>query len=774
MGANMFKRLFGCDLRWNVLTVFGVTLLVAILLLDIATALAQNQPAFIPAVPKGAKGYTVSISQDWAEGFSGLRPVRVTIQTNPAKPAARDQRFEIQSRSRQYGSRERITSGELIIPAGQKSGTAEIYVNESHRNNSYDNRILVAKDGGGVLCRTPGLSQNTAISHPKVLVISDEFPLREVTTNVCFKGKSKTVLGNPATFNSKSSLPSFESLSSVYQTGYGGGGAASWQALKIEPGLHYSCFADLPYSWIGLQGIDIIMVSLDQLKLLTSTNELQRSNLEKWLAVGGALVVYDTGPKFKKSDQIWPVLLGADREFIAERKNKMWRVPNSHVVKLTEPIFPDGNPAVNSYRFNQSLWANTNAYKVADIAASKWKQYPSPRKFPKSTSFGVCDYLDGTIVAVDSDMSKWKQKDWRLLHNSIVTHSRLISQRVSLSAIGHQIRGTDFQIPGIGEPPVKSFQVLIGLFLLLAGPVMMFVLKRSKQMQYLFIAVPLLSATVCSCLFLYAVVVDGSNRWGRCNTVTHIDQQASTAVTHARATYYSGRHPGSYELPVDGLGIAYPGSSNAPRVDFKNGLMELSGGNIFARIPHEVTSARPYQTNNRLLVLPGKSGEQGAGQSKPVSSDSDAQPQSDAKKVLVPRVQNRLGADVKWAMIRTEDGYFVVEDLPAGQAIDATVSTLSAGLSVARSIAKERSPKLVGSAYQNRRYSSYAFNNNSGFENSLGEDHRIVNLLKSGKLSQLLSRPNSYVAIMEDFPLAAEQLEPVQYKMQLHVVRGQW
>ena len=767
----MSKRLARFDLRFSGLIAFVMVLLSAILLLDITTTLAQIQPV----VPKGGKGYTVSISQDWAGGFSGFRPVRVTVATNPAKAAAKDERFEIQARSRQYGTQERITSGELIIPAGQKSGTAEIYVNEVNSYNTYDNRILV-KDGGRVICQVPGHSQgNTAVSHPSILLISDEFPAREVKQSVCYKGKSKTLAGKPVTFNFKSNLPSVEVLcASVYQTGYGGGGtgkAASLQSLKIESGLHYSSFADLPYSWIGLQGTDIILVSLDQLKSLTKANELQRSNLEKWLSAGGTLVVYGTGPKFKKANQIWPALLGADREFIAEGKNKLWRVPSSKIAELSGPIFPEGHPSSNDYRFDRSTWAFPPNYTETDIAVSKWKQYPNPRKFPKSTPFGICDCLDGAIVAVDSDMSKWKQKEWRLLHNSIVTHGRLLSQRVSGSAIGQTLSGTDFQIPGVGEPPVNSFQVLIGLFLLLAGPIMMIVLKRTKQMQYLFVAVPLLSAAVCSCLFLYAVVFEGSTRWGRCNSVTHLDHQTSTAVTHARATYYSGRHPGSYELPVDGLGVAFPGVSDPSQVDFKNGLMKLSGGKIHARIPHEVTSVRPYQTNNRLVVLPGKSGEEDAAQSKP-GSDSDAKPKPDAKSAVAPRVQNRLGADVKWAMIRTEDGYFVVKDLPAGQTTDAAVSTLAAGVSVARSIANKLSPQRVGSSYRNRRYSSYYNNRNYG--GILGDDYHFVGLLKSGELSELLSRPNSYVALMEDFPLAAEQLEPVQYKMQLHVVRGQW
>ena len=224
-------------------------------------------------------------------------------------------------------------------------------------------------------------------------------------------------------------------------------------------------------------------------------------------------------------------------------------------------------------------------------------------------------------------------------------------------------------------------------------------------------------------------------------------------------------------MPADALGVAYPGDSNPSRVDYEDGLMKLSGGDISARIPHEITSARPYQTTSRLLVLPGKSEEQAEEAAEGQAEEQADTAKSESKKIVAPRVQNRLDADVKWAVIRTEDGYFVVDDLQLGQTVEATPADLVGGSQVARAITYELSPRSVGSG-PSRRYNS-AYGNQ--FDVSLfGQDVRVVNQLRSGNLKQLLDRPNTYVAIMEEFPMAAQQLEPVQYKMQLHVVRGQW
>ena len=752
------------DSHWSGLIAIGVVFLSSIFAIDITTVSAQ-----VPTVPKGVNGYTISIDQEWSRsGYSGFRPVRVTIDTNPAKATVDDEWFEIESRCREYRGGERVMSSKLVIAAGQKSGSAEIYIHDLFSMNSYDNQILVKKDGR-VLRREQGLSANNWEEKPRTLAISDRFPARPTSQSVWHSGSSQVVPRLLGGYTSKSPLPSFGYLGSIYDvvgqpalTGQPAKTnfpvattAESWTALSSKPEMfHYTRFSDLPQSWIGLQGVDQIVISLAELGTLTRSSPLQRSNLEKWIITGGTLIVHSTGPKFKKAQQIWPSLLGPDRDFVAEQKMPVWSVPNSKVKELFGLLDPSGKEA-DIYGYHSGIWMSAEVVVDIDIDASKWKQYPDPTKIPKTAPFGICNYLNGRIVAVNSDMSKWKPDDWKLLHNTIAAAGISINHRVAATSLEGEGRGFNFQIPGVGQPPVKTFQVLIGLFLLLAGPIMMIVLKRLKQMQYLFIAVPLLSAIVCGSLVVYAIAVDGSNQWGRSQTVTHLDHRTSMAVTHSRATYYSGKHPGAYGLPVDGLGIATAEDNSRLRVDFENNSMKLSGGNIAARIPHEVMVARPYETNHRLLVLPGK-------------ETDTAEEETDSKKAAPPRVQNRLEADVRWALIRTDKGYFVVNNLKAGQTTASQATKLSREAATVRRIVNELSPVTVGLNVNS--YNAYYSNEGTEF----GEDHRVVCSLRDGDIGDLLDRPNSYFALMEEFPLVAEQLEPVEYKMQLHVVRGQW
>ena len=753
-----------------IVIVFTLALLCGFFAIGISTSLAQGQPAGAGLVPKGINGYTVSVDRSWVSEGVGFRPIRVTVETNPSRAVVEEERFSIELESRLYSNGRNVVATELVIPAGQKSGMAEIYALESAIQNSYRNDVTIRKIGGRFLVSDSQGSRNSWSEMPKVLVISDEFPASVVSQTVCYTVNSpKTVTVNQSTNLSepKTPLPSFGYMIQAVHQNYSNRkkfkpekSSQSWSNLRNTGSMHYSRFADLPLSWIGLEGIDQIFISLKQLEALTKSSELQRANLEKWIIAGGVLIVSDTGPEFKKADQIWPMLMGSERDFANDRSKSRWRVPNKKISALRGLI----NPKLTGSNSNANQWLLEGNYPSTDIEFSKWAKHDSPADFPKKSQFGIRKYLSGAVVAVDSDMSDWTPPLWKDLHNSIFTTCVSISHRVSTSELGAGRYDFDFAIPGVGEPPVKSFQVLIGLFLLIAGPIMILVLKRSKQMQYLFVAVPMLSAAVCSSLLLYAAMVDGSNSWGRCQSVTYLDHQAEMAVTYSRATYYSGKHPGAYRLPVDGLGVAFS-QDNQSRTDYKDGQMVLSEGSISARIPHQVATTRPYQTVNRLLVIPSES--------KKETGKEDSESKSESlKQINAPKIQNRLGADVKLALVRTEQGYFFVENLKNGQTTLSRTSDIASQVIAIRKLATKLSPQLVGSRRRNRNYYTNYVSDQSNIP--LGEDCHIVSLLRTGGVENLLDRPNTYVALLEDLPMAAEQLEPVQYKMQLHVVRGQW
>ena len=735
--------------------------------------LSDKAEAQNPIVPPGVDGYTISIRDSWVANTStGFRPVRVTIETNPAKATVVNEKFRVSVLTRQYSGASRETSTEVVIPAGQKSGVAEIYVHDLFTMSSHTNQLTIINEQGRELLSERAWAPNNWSMQPPTLIIRSDFPEIQSKQRVCYKRVVKPVGTPGSNFTAKNKLPSFNELNRIYNaqnataqpiimpngmsvpianTAANTAAAVSpWMAIASNPKLQSLPPSDLPLSWIGLQGVEQIMISLGELESLSQNFNLQRDNLEKWVTAGGVLIVYDTGPRFAHANDTWKFLLGGDREHIADRKLAKWGDPTDRISRIRKLIPTQSNNTGQYYDYDQSVWIAESQSAVIPQNVADWPTYDEPSKIPVSAKFAICDYLQGRIVAVDDDMSSWKQPDWRRLHNAIAVGGIGISKRVAVSSRS-QDSDVTFSIPGVGEPPTKSFQVLIGLFLLIAGPVMMVVLKRTEQMQYLFVLVPLLSLGVCFSLFFYAVILDGSNRWGRVNSVTYLDHRTNQAVTHTHASYYSGVHPRSYQMQPDSLGIALERESGEMVSSaFQDRVMVLSGGSITARVPHEVATVCPQSATERLVIL---------------ASD-------ESNKNAPPKVRNLLGADVKYAMITTDKGLFEVNNLTSGAEATATkVSSLASQKAV--QLVNEMSPEFVGG--RSRNYDRRYYGNFYDQVPNYGEEDRLVALIRDGKeMKKLLAEPGTYLAILEEFPLAAKQVEPVEYKLQLHIVCGKW
>ncbi len=750
-----------------------------------AAAVGQGKAMPTGIVPKGVSGYTVTIQDDWVCGHQGLYPIRVTLKTNPAKNVVNDTRFTVSISSRRYSQPSNIVSTPLIIPAGRNSGSVELYVDMGNSNNSYQTEVLVEKgEYDGRLDRQDVVltSVNTRDYYgmqPSVLFVSSGFSQPAQQSWVCYQDKMQSIGSPRPAFVSNDPIPRINLLDSVYEqsnpgtTSKPGTATSPWIVVSNSERIHGVHPDYLPVNWIGLSSIDQILISMTDFKTICLKQDADRARIEQWIVAGGTLIVFDTGPGFQEADKIWPFLLGPERAPNGDQVFSEWSVPGSKIKSLRQ-LLPRAVNQQQYYYDQNTVWLNSDAREVATVQkeTEKWKNYEKPSLIPAAgqttnqknanlrasksvDKFAISHYVNGRIIAINDDLSTWNASDWRELQNAITSSGGEMSNRIGLSTGSIEMPG--LAIPGVGEPPIRTFQILIGLFLLLAGPVMLIVLKRTGQMQYLFVAVPWLSMMVCLSLFFYAILVDGSNRWGRTQSVTTINHRTNMSVTHSRTNYYSGVNPGRYDFPEHTMSLVPPGgASNSIRSRFVEGKQEISGGDIRARMPHEVISIRSQMSPQRLTLI---------------------LPQADSKDQL-PAIRNRLGADVKLVVFRTDDGLFMIENLKADEMKTATEINDFLATTKAFSEIKSLSPYLEN-AYSGSRRNRYGRRYYYGQVDdselaSYGEDARVIETIRGSKIIELLSRPKTYVAILEQFPLAAEQVEPVDYKLQVHVVRGQW
>ncbi len=731
--------------------------------------LLGQAPAAPTPVPPGVSGYTVSYSNQATVSPNGYRTFWVTIETNPKKTVVEDKLFTVVIKDRMYNSPGKIASAQMTIEAGKSSATVELY---PARPQHYSNLELLVERGQGngrydrgrdvfYTNVSTGVFRNNTVQ-PNLLLISSQVVGRTAMSHVCYKNKILAGTAEQVAVGSK--VPALAGLLDVYQNGATTtpfiGGLPAMGSSQIS----YCQLEDVPNAWIGMTTFDLVMISFADLKKVCQANEVKRATLQKWVAAGGALIVFNSGPDYKEANSILPTLVGMTRMRELSKRGPLkqeWRETTELLESNGLLIAMSKAGYRNGFYYDES---NSVELEETELTAENAFTIRNDDDFDPSVSFYIGRHVNGHVVCVDDDMAKWDKQAWISLMNGINLDGTLLQAKIG---VGNPESGLQrFAIPGVGEPPVIAFQVLMSLFVIVAGPIMYVVLRRSKQLQLLFILVPTMSLTACLGLIGYAIFVDGFDSWGIVQSVSFVDQKTESAVTHARAAYYCGTQPKPYQFSSDTVPVApVYAHSNAERTRKSDSRFELSGGNIKARTPHQIVSIRSHDTDKRLLILPPLK-QRNTGD-EPADGDSDSAESVRSTDSPTHSMRNLLGGHIKFAVALTDDGMILIEDLAVGEhkncrkVLASEMDGLFRGFVI--EFAKFKSENRIRYSGNNNREGSY-----------WGEENRVVQLINSSQASSLLKEKKTYVAILEGFPETAEQIEKVNYKKQLHIVVGKW
>ena len=109
-------------------------------------------------------------------------------------------------------------------------------------------------------------------------------------------------------------------------------------------------------------------------------------------------------------------------------------------------------------------------------------------------------------------------------------------------------------IPGVAQPPVYTFMGLLGIFVVLVGPVAYRKTTKSGRSYLMFAIAPILAIFTTLAMLAYGVVADGFGTTTRIRQVTWVDGQTGSAITRTRSTYFAGIRPAE--------GLIFPGDSD--------------------------------------------------------------------------------------------------------------------------------------------------------------------------------------------------------------------
>ncbi len=719
------------------------------------------------ALPPGKSGYSVTFDGQYPSNGTGYRTVRIQLETNPKLPVKKGVSFQVTISSRDYStSSQTSTSVPLVLQSGQSVVSAELYVPSESLYGNQSQQLLIEREvfdgqynprrdfvyelGGNGLF-------NSQFDFPSVLFISSAVSQNNGIYFSCCDGQVHFPGSTTLSLPTNEVIPSFDKLvesctdatnnTLINRAVPNATITNSVTGITMVPQIHAVHPAELPQDWIGLSSVEEVLISLDELKKLASSHDLQRDSLEKWVAAGGTLVVTETGISFERADQVSKLLLGAKRAETLEQNNRLWREPSPQQLQIQKPIVT--TKSGNNYYYNNTQPNSIQLDDVGVATADRWIERDSLVGLKTESKFLIGQHVRGRLVVVADTMNDWSPAEWRRLQNGIQLAGKSLAEQIGVATGDEKVL---FKIPGVGEPPVIVFQILIGLFILLAGPGIYIVLSRTGQMQLLFLLIPLLSLTVCLGLVGYATFVDGFESWGRVQSVTWVDHRSESAVTHSRCAYFCGTQPGPYRFSrsIVPIVLASENSRNTQTWQSSAGLT-IAGGDIRSRTPHQIVAIRSHQLEQRLRWLPTQVGADG------VKATDD-----------FGTFRNQLGSDVMLAVARTEAGWVFVENLATDQFLPAQATDPFRANVLLSALTKD----LPISTYTSDQQRYYGFR--AGSAGSQGSEYNLIEALQQGKGTDYLDQPNTYIAILASFSVVNEQIEPVQYKKQLHVIIGKW
>lgn len=702
-------------------------------------------------VARKPSGLTLSIDTTWVAA-NGYRPVRITIAPPAAAPLAANRTLEIRLTPHGYsgnyfGNGEALqVRQEVEVSAGSSGATFTVSVPQEQL---WEGLALDVFEEG---TRIDELSSQGVFINPEASVLGGSSPAVN-------PGERPTLL--------LLGIPSADAVSQVIRGALSGDhslyvelqedrtsqGAPAGNTA-INPRL--TSLTELPDRWVNYEGIDLTVLSWDELKRLVTDHPMQWRAIRKQITAGGTLIVYDVGANWGRLPEVEKLvdLPSASAEHAAatalDPVARGWNKPDLTI--RSQPLEDDslldqtgtsriipGKASGGSVNF---IW---HALSRGQVVAAV------DEHFPADATLNWWPWLLNSL-----GQSRWQ---WRERHGLVLDPDALEA---------NQSNFWDFLIPGVGLTPVLGFQILISLFAILIGPVNYWLLRRWGRLNLLLITVPVSALLFTATLLGYAFIHDGLGVRCRVRSFTELDQRRGEAVCWSRLSYYAGLSP-SRGMTFSGDVAVFPlrlptedsqrgrGRADGPErelewiaADTPDGLPDqhLSSHWLPARVPTQFVTVRARPTPARLKMTGPAGGP--------------------------PKVENRLGTRIVSLVLTDDSGhYFKTAELGDGQTAKATAVATSDALEMVRRVLRDNvlqppagsTPDWFANSGMNHRY-------RNGPTPSVQPGDSVLerSLREAGEPLA----PRRFVAIVEHSPEVELGLDSASEEASLHVVCGDW
>lgn len=307
---------------------------------------------------------------------------------------------------------------------------------------------------------------------------------------------------------------------------------------------------ELHPTWLGYSQLDLILSPFPVLQRVEKSQPEQSQALQRWVSTGGEIWAYAASPSAVKSSP-WISSLTSDKaRLMTFRKTPGANLSLSGGNEFTEINYQpwnNGNYYSTVYSANRSSETRRGVFQK--MVKDKHPMVAYQNRKALLSELDIMPFGFGRVALLSQDDPfPGSFQLWQGLENEY----RHWDTRHGVNYTG----GTDtywaWLMEAVGQPPVTMFVILNGLFVVVMGPVLYFVLRKRSRLYLLYFLAPALALATTLGLFAYAFVLDGFDNRARIRQLTWIDGKnelpidgPSTAekryprIDHSRQTYYT-------------------------------------------------------------------------------------------------------------------------------------------------------------------------------------------------------------------------------------------
>lgn len=440
------------------------------------------------------RGLAITVSSKWPDG-RGYRPVWFDVACHP--PTKEPRTISVEFSTGPWSHRKMYTVlAQIEIPAGSAGVSQAVSVPQG---GVLQNWTLVVREEGVKLddlsveyghVSTPDIGAWGRPQLPAILFVTDtSHDLKPL--ELLADGYAN--VGSPRNYPAGQHPNAFRDASTV----------ATFAEQSIDR---------LSEGWINYSGVDVVFLSLADLRKLASGKPAVWESIREWAQTGGNLCVYGVGEKYESLAELEKLLKLHDHPPAGAPEHRNW-YPNGA---------RDGKPP----------------------AAIRVPGFALPLVGKTATKFVTHDLMMGQVAALPKDMPfPGTRPFWQAFFDALDVNRWTWQSRHGLTMDNPNLDFDNYLIAEVGLPPVNAYRVLITVFVLAIGPLNYWWLRRSRRLHLLLFTVPAAAGLISLLLVGYVVMADGLASRLRARSYTLLDQRNGESVTWSRLSYYTGLAP---------------------------------------------------------------------------------------------------------------------------------------------------------------------------------------------------------------------------------------